>query len=53
MAINKAPFRFCQVVNEANGKVPDPDDSRRLQQGWVKIQDSSPDKPAKYVNVWD
>ena len=32
------PMQFCQLVNGAYGGVGAPDDSRRLQQGWVKIK---------------
>jgi hypothetical protein len=30
-------MQFCQIVNDAYGGVGAPDDSRRLQQEWVKI----------------
>jgi hypothetical protein len=38
-------------VNDANGGVGAPDDSRRLQQGRVKIQDLATDKVAKHIKA--
>jgi hypothetical protein len=40
MAINTALFRICQVVNDATQGSGAPDDSRRMQQGWLRNQDS-------------
>lgn len=51
MAKNTAPLRFCQVANEANGKIGAPYDSIRLRQGRVKNQDSATERLAKYVTV--